>query len=431
MIDTPATWQSRLPFFYGWAVVAVALSTTFFGIGLIWSASIFANSMTEELDWSNSAFFFALSLRGWTGIVIAPIVGPYLDRQHGIRALAIGGGLINVAALVLISQVQEEWQFVLLFGVVGGVAQALQMGATVIIPKWFVRRRGMAVSLASAGGGLAALTLPTLLVAVESALSWRSGWLLLALLALLFSTLPALLLHRQPEDVGLLPDGDGKKGESQSQAPRREEPSFTRSEAIRTPTFWMLMVAVAFGALAANGLPANMTNLFVDRGLELDTAATALVFYGLASFMAKFFWGWLANKYELRLVMLFLTGYGMLAVPTILLIPSSVGTPAMVYGALVGFYVGAYIPLHFLVWAAYFGRAHVGAISGVGRPLGAMLLAGGPFVIAAARDVSGTYTAGILIAAAGIAAAFACLYFVRTPTRPDRMAEAEEQLTTA
>ncbi len=180
MIDTPATWQSRLPFFYGWAVVAVALSTTFFGIGLIWSASIFANSMTEELDWSNSAFFFALSLRGWTGIVIAPIVGPYLDRQHGIRALAIGGGLINVAALVLISQVQEEWQFVLLFGVVGGVAQALQMGATVIIPKWFVRRRGMAVSLASAGGGLAALTLPTLLVAVESALSWRSGWLLLA-----------------------------------------------------------------------------------------------------------------------------------------------------------------------------------------------------------------------------------------------------------
>ncbi|HEU0073837.1 MAG TPA: MFS transporter [Dehalococcoidia bacterium] len=428
--DGRAPWQRRMPFFYGWVIVVIALFTTFFGIGLTWAASIFAIPMKEDLGWGNSAFFFALSLRGWTGIVVAPFVGPYMDREHGIRLLALLGGLTNVASLLLISFVQSELQFVLLFGVVGGIAQSLQMGATVIIPKWFVRRRGMAVSLASAGGGLAAFVLPAILVAIDHALGWRSGWLVLALLAFVFSAFPAIFLRREPEDVGLLPDGDGRRPEDPVMPPQRTEASFTRTEAMHTRTFWILTVAVAFGALAANGMPANLTNLFVDRGMDLDTAATALVFYGVASIGAKFFWGWLANRFELRFVLLLLTAYGALAIPAILLVPSSVGSPALAYGALVGFYVGAYIPLHFLVWAAYFGRAHVGAISGVGRPLGAMTLAGGPFVIALARDASGTYASGLLLAAAGIALAFACLYFVQPPRRPKPEIDRKERLST-
>jgi MFS family permease len=420
------SWQGRIPFFYGWVIVVIALFTTFFGIGLTWAASIFAIPMKDDLGWGNSAFFFALSLRGWTGIVVTPFVGPYIDHRLGVRLLALVGGLLNVASLVLISVVQAEWQFVLLFGVLGGVAQAMQMGATVIIPKWFIRRRGIAVSLASAGGGLAAFVLPPILVAIYHALGWRSGWQVLALLAFLFSAFPVIFLRREPEDVGLLPDGGGMAAVGEARrVPPQEAPSFTRAEAMRTRTFWFLMVAVAFGALGANGLPSNMTNLFVDRGLEFDTAATALVFYGIASVAAKFFWGWLANRYELRFVLLLLTGYGVLAVPTILLVPSTVGSPALAYGALVGFYVGAYIPLHFLVWAVYFGRAHVGAISGVGRPLGAMTLAGGPFVIALARDAFGTYTFGVLLAACGISAAFACLYFVQPAVK--RTAEVREQ----
>jgi sugar phosphate permease len=312
-----------------------------------------------------------------------------MDQRDGVRKLALAGGLINVASLLLISQVNAEWQFIVLFGVVGGVAQSLQMGASVIVPKWFVRRRGMAVSLASAGGGLAALVLTPVGVGLNDVLGWRTGWLIMGLLAFLFAAFPVTFLRTQPEDVGLQPDGEGRRGAPVPAGPPPQEAAFTRAEAMQTKTFWMLMVAVAFGAVAANGLPANMTNLFSERGMELGTASLALMFYGVASLCAKVFWGELTNRFELRTVMLMLTAYGALVVPIILLIPESVGTPALFYGALVGFYVGAYIPLHFLVWAAYFGRAHVGAISGVGRPLGAVFLAGGPFVIAFVRDESG------------------------------------------
>lgn len=420
-------WQARLPFFYGWIIVVLAFFTTFFGIGLTWAASLFAVPMREELGWGNSAFFFAVSLRGWMGIVISPFVGPFLDRKHAVRVVTFIGAMINVVSLVLISFVDKEWQFVLLFGVVGGVAQACQAGLSVIVSKWFIRQRGFATTISTAGGGLAALILPPLLIALDGAVGWRPSWAIVGIMALACSALPVTLLRREPEDIGLLPDGDkAPPPDARSNGrPRDDDYSFTREEAVRTRTFWVLLVGVSVGALAANGIPANLANMFTDRGLEFDVAATALVAYGVGSIIAKFAWGWLSNRMHLRKVMLLLTGYGMIVIPSVLLLPTSIGTPALAYGFLIGFYVGAYIPFHFLVWAVYFGRAHVGAISGVGRPMGSVLLSGGPFMMAFTRDVFGTYAAGLLISTAAVAIAFVCLYFVKPPARRQDPGETE------
>jgi MFS family permease len=408
-----------LPFFYGWVIVVLAFFATFFGIGLTWAASIFAVPMRDELGWGNSAFFFAVSLRGWMGIIISPFVGPYLDRKHAVRVLTFLGAMINVVSLVLLSAVDKEWHFILLFGVVGGVAQACQAGLTVIVAKWFIRQRGLATTLSTAGGSLAALILPPLLITLDGAVGWRTSWTIIAAMALVSSALPVALLRREPEDIGLLPDGDKvpAPGAPATARPAVEEVSFTRQEAVRTRAFWVLLLGVSVGALAANGIPASLANMFTDRGLDFDIAAVALVTYGVGSLLAKFAWGWLTNRMHLRSVMLLLTAYGAIVIPSVLLIPGSVGTPALAYGFLIGFYVGAYIPLHFLVWAVYFGRAHVGAISGVGRPLGSVLLSGGPFMMAFTRDVFGTYAAGLVISAAAVAIAFVCLYFVKPPTR--------------
>ena len=417
--EARSPWQARLPFFYGWIIVVLAFFTTFFGIGLTWAASIFAVPMRDELGWGNSAFFFAVSLRGWMGIVISPFVGPYLDRKQAVRVLTFIGAMINVVSLVLLSGVNQEWQFILLFGVVGGVAQAFQAGLTVIVAKWFIRQRGFATTISTMGGGLAALTLPPLLIALDSAVGWRPSWTIVAVMALVCSAIPVSLLRRQPEDIGLLPDGDTEAQVSERRAarPQDEDVSFTREEAVRTTTFWVLLFGVSVGALAANGIPASLANMFKDRGLDFDVAAIGLVAYGIGSIAAKFAWGWLSNRLHLRKVMLLLTAYGVIVIPSILLVPESVGVPALAYGVLIGFYVGAYIPFHFLVWAVYFGRAHVGAISGVGRPLGSVLLSGGPFMMAFTRDVFGTYAAGLLISSGAVAFAFICLYFVKPPTR--------------
>jgi predicted MFS family arabinose efflux permease len=402
-------------------IVALGFFGSFFGIGLTWAASIFAVPMQDDLGWSRSEVFLAVSLRGWIGIVVSPFAGAYLDRGQGARVLALFGGSLNAVSLLLTSQVEQAWQFMALFGLMGGIAQTAQGGmGMAIIPKWFIARRASAVLISTLGGGLAALAFPLLLAPLNDGFGWRSGWVVIGVLALMFSALPALLVRRQPEDIGLLPDGV-----RHADGARRAEPeiSFTRDEAMKTRTFWLLMAGVSLGSVACNGVPTNATNMFTDRGFALDTASGALVAYGLASISARVVWAKLVDNFHLRTVLLILSIYGALVMPVFLVIPDSFGKLALGYGALVGFFVGAYIPLHSLVWAAYFGRAHVGAISGAARPLGIIFLSSSPFLLASTRDLFGSYAVGLLLTSLALVLCAICLYF----TRPNQLARSRDQ----
>jgi cyanate permease len=406
-----------LPFFYGWVIVAIGFLTTFFGIGLTWAASVFAVPMRDELGWSRSEIFFAVSVRGWMGILVTPLISRYLDERSGVRVLTLAGGVLNTVSLVLISQADEQWQFLLLFGVIGGIAQTAQSGISVaVVPKWFITKRASAVLYSTLGGGLAALTLPLFLAPLDEEIGWRGGWLVVGVLAFVLATLPTLLLRRQPEDLGLLPDGGAT--EPGRDTPRATEVSFTRQQAMSTRAFWLLMVGVAFGSLACNGVPTQVTNMFTDRGFSLQTASTALVAYGFASIGARIVWARVVDRHHLRTVLMVLAAYGAVALPVFIVIPDAIGYVGLGYGALVGFFVGAYIPLHGLVWAVYFGRAQVGAISGAARPLGMVFLAGGPFLLASTRDVFGSYDVGLLLLSASLLVCLVCLYLARPVAAP-------------
>jgi MFS family permease len=431
-------WQARLPFFYGWVIVVLGFVASLFGIGLTWATGLLAVPMVAELGWSYSAIFFAVSLRGWMGIVITPMIGRYLDRRDGPRTLALVGGLINTATLILIAQANMEWQFVLLFGVIGGVAQSAQSGISVaLVPKWFVRRRGTAVSISTLGGGMAAFVLPALLGGLIAAGGWRTGWTVLGVAAFVLGTLPAVLLRREPEDVGLLPDGDRTTHRAEPRTPAvrtSAEQSFTVREAMRTSAFWVLVVGMAVGSLANNGIPATITTILVDRGLPFELAVMGLTWYGIASLSTKLIWGWVTNRVHIRKVLLILTAYGAVALPSIVFLPREMGALALAYGFLSGVYIGAYVFLSQLVWADYFGRAHVGAISSVGRPLGLIFGASGPFLLAFTRDLTGSYDLGILLNGLSAALCFACLLLVRPVRRPSTdptLAQATTERATA
>lgn len=411
------SWQTRLPFFYGWVIVAVGFIASLFGIGLTWAAGLLAVPMSAELQWSQSAIFFAVSLRGWVGIVVSPFVGPYLDRRGGPRVLSLAGGMMNSVSLLLIPLVESPWQFSLLFGVLGGIGQAAEGGISfAIVPKWFVRQRGLAVAISTMGGGLAAVILPPFVALLTGTAGWRGAWLALGVLAFLIGTLPAMLLHREPEDLGLLPDGNrATRSTRGARAPyKREETSFTRDEALHTGAFWVLLFGIALGSLVNNGIPATLAPIFVDRGFSFEIAATALVWYGLASTATKLTWGWVTTRFPVRGVLLILTLYGMAALPSILVFPE---LGPFAYGFVIGIYIGAYAFLSQMVWAEYFGRAYVGAISALGRPLGLAVGAGGPFLLAFTRDLTGSYDLGIWLNALSALLCFGCLFLVRPARR--------------
>jgi cyanate permease len=428
-VDSRA-WQLRLPFFYGWIIIAVGFMASAFGVGLTWAAGLLAVPMTAELHWSLSAYFFAVSLRGWLGIGVTPLVGPYLDRPSGARLLTVTGGVLNTIGLALTPLIDREWQFIMLFGILGGVGQAFQGGIWVaIVPKWFVRRRGVAVAISTVGNSVAAVLLPPFVAILTGVGSWRLAWLALGILSLLLGTLPALLLRRQPEDLGLLPDGGAKppsamarpEGEpflsgSVTEGPAlRSVQSVTRAEAVRTNAFWILVVGIGIGSLVNNGIPASFAPIFVDRGFPFEVAAGALAWYGLASGAGKMAWGWVVDRVSVRKTMLIVTAFGAVALSSILVAPQ-IGPYA--YAFLSGAYIGAYFFLSQLVWSEYFGRAHVGSISALGRPLGMLAGASGPFLLAFTRDLTGSYDLGIWLNALSAALCFVALLLVRPVRRP-------------
>jgi MFS family permease len=384
-------WQARLPFFYGWVIVVASLIFSFTGAGLFWGASVFVTPMQEELGWSRTAIYLAFTIRGLIGIVISPLIGPAADKAGGARRLAIGSGLVASLALLFLNGVTEEWQFMLLFGVFGGIGNWGQAFPTnnALVPKWFVRKRGIVIGWASMGSPIAAMGLAPLMALVIDAYGWRTSWTILGIASLVLTVLPALLLIRQPEDIGLLPDGERPRdAASPARMPPIREPSATPREALTDRMFWVLMIGIAIGGLSYTGLPASLVPMMSDRGLPRDLAVLSFSLYGLCSMLGRFFWGYFANRYPIRIVIIAMCLYGILVTPLFSILP---GGLVLTYSGLVGFVIGGSVALTPLVWPAYYGRTHIGAISGYARPATIVVQSIGPIMMAQCFDQTGSY----------------------------------------
>jgi sugar phosphate permease len=329
--------------------------------------------------------------------------------------------------------VQEPWQFLLVFGVIGGVfgngPVTVMIGA--VVPKWFILKRGKAMATASMGTGLAAFILPAVVNTISDSIGWREAWFGLGLLTFALGVLPCLLLYTRPEDVGLVPDDNYERPPSAGQAARpvqrAPEFSFTRKEAFRTSTIWLLVVMVMFGTVSPTAFPTNLVPVYVEKGFSTSTAAIAFSAYGALSFFGRFLWGAMADRMHIRKLLLIIASYTGLTVPLLLLLP---GDTALLAGAIAGLGIGGWVGLNQIVWASYFGRDHTGAISGAVRPFVTLSGATGPLYVAALADAFDSYTVSIIVMAASWWVCAALLLLIKPPRLPDRAAsEAAERAT--
>ena len=401
----PGQW----PFYYGWVIVAIA----FLGAGIspgvaLWGASVFVLPMTEEFGWSRASFFAAFTVRAAVSGIMAPVVGPVFDTRHGARIMAVTSAVVLTGSMALLRYTDSLWEFILLFGVAGAIADLGSgfMVSGAIVPKWFVAKRGRALGIATAGVGLGATVFPGSVSALVEGVGWRDAWLYLGIVTGSISLVLAMFVRARPEDMGLLPDGaaalshDAPTAKAGPAHPREavQEVSLTRSEALRTRSFWMLLATFAFAGFGIMGLQSNWLPFLLEQDFTGGQASLGILFYGVVSGVSRPVWGILAERVQPR----YLLSGSMIVTAFSVLVFLTIGSLGLLIGYMIvaGVSMGGFLILQSLLTANYFGRAHLGAVTTMMRPAAMVTGALSPLLIGALYDLRGGYTLALLVAGA-------------------------------
>ncbi len=412
----------RWPFFYGWVIVAVAFlgSGVAVGVGL-WGPSVFVIPMTEELGWSRATFFLAFTVRGAIVGFSAPFVGPLFDSRNGPRIGMIAGGVLMGASMVGLRYVEHLWQFLLLFGVAGGIAD-LASGFVIsqsVVPKWFVRRRGRALGLSIAGVGLGATVFPGGIALLVNAVGWRETWMYFGIIAGSIKVILGLFVRTRPEDVGLLPDGDSALDmQGGGLYPTRmadDERSLTRKEALHSRAFWMLIATFTLVGFGIMGFQTNWIPFLLERNFTLASAASGVLFYGIFSGLSRPFWGLIGERVPPRFLLAgstIFTGGSIFFFLNVSSLPILAG-----YMAIAGVAMGGFLILQSLLTANYFGREHIGAITAMMAPAAIVSTAMSPLIMGVLYDLNGDYVYAFTFAAVAWIAAGVVALMAKPPNR--------------
>ncbi|MFN0096579.1 MAG: MFS transporter [Dehalococcoidia bacterium] len=381
--------QPRL--FYGWIIVGALAAMSGLSMALAgFNFGLFIRPMERDLGISRQTFGWALSVRQIAGAVTAPFVGRLLDK-HGARGFLIAAVSVSAAGMIGLAYMTEAWQLLAIFIVMGlfGMVGPGAMAMSVPVAKWFVTKRGKAMAIVSIGTPVGAVIFVPLTELFIHTWGWQNAWLILAGLGLAGVVPLALLIRRQPEDMGLLPDGATARTHGGLHAALAAERSFTVSEATHTVTFWRLVTVFSLVMLAMGSVGLHRIPHFSDQGISAGLVSLATSSDAVAATASTFAMGMLFQRFPARYVGS--AGFVLLSGAVVLTIYSHT-VPMMFLSMIVfGFGAGGMILLQNFLWADYFGRANVGGIRGAAMPFTMVFSAAGPPLSGYVQDSTGSY----------------------------------------
>jgi MFS transporter, OFA family, oxalate/formate antiporter len=391
----PRLLSARLPFYYGWIVLACLCCAGFARQGpAVGTLSIFVEPLTREFGWSRTALSGAVSLGGILAALSSPLIGPALDR-HGARLALCLAVLITGISMMLLSLTQSLLMFYLLFCIARmNWAGAFDLGIYSGVNSWFVARRAFATSIATLAQMMGLVAMPLIARLAMRQHGWRGGWLAIGITTLLIGLVPVwLLMVRRPEDLGLVPDGRADDtlpyGTVPAAAADRAEPAFSRREAIGTAAFWLLLLYTILVYPVQAGVSLHQAAHLIERGIEPTIAATIVSTFSLMSALASLACAVLPRALPIRYP-LALTG-GFLTVGTLAMILISSPGQGYFAGGLFGLGIGGVLTLLPIAWADYFGRKNFAAIRGFALSAQVVAQACGPLISGALHDWTGSY----------------------------------------
>lgn len=428
-------WHPPTPFYYGWLVLGMASLSSASGASVsqvvLGAIQVY---IVDDTGWDIGTLSIAVTAGTWCSGALAPFAGRLADK-YGPRFLVTAGLLIVGCALLVMSSVSTAtlWPFFTAYIIGRAISNPFLIG---VVPRtatvnFFRRRRNITLAISGMSRPVGGAINIQVISIIAATASWRAAYGYLGLFLLALSVPVFLIMRRNPEQIGMLPDGDRPSGREtqsarsaggrQAPAPATPEFSWTVREAMRTRAYWCIAGTAILAVIASAGLGYVLVPFLVsESGPHLSKPqAVGVGSLGAVLAMTTLAWGFLADKLGPRYCMVLTITGAVLSGVFLMVGVDSVWT-AYLFAILWGFFSNTVGTLEHMLLAQYFGRGSFGAILGSLGPLQTTALGVAPVFGSYLFTFTGSYTIVFTVLMAMYAGAGMLIFLATAPQLPPR-----------
>ena len=408
--------MSRDKIFYGWYIVGASLILIIMDGLLLYSFGVFLPYLNEEFGLSRAAGSSIFSLRSFVLAFSLTIAGKLVDK-YDPRAVIFSGGIIAALGLLLSGFATEEWHLYLFYGFLIGLGDGVfYITCVVVVSRWFVKKRALAIGIITTGIPLSGLITNPLTAWLISTFGVRNAFFALALIIFL-SLLSVFVLRGYPEEKKLKPygeeDNDISRDQTVKAAPKNVE-DWKTLEAISTPTFWLMyaMYFLAFTTFLI--IVIHLFNFALDLGISPLVASGAPAAIGVGSLIGRVSLSALLTEIlDSKRVLFFC--FLLQGSSIFLLLAFNETWSFYLFGLLFGFFYSGTVPIFPTLLGRFFGLSSIGAIYGFFGTSYSVAAIGGPLIAGYIHDVTGSYVYPFIIAILFCYLASTLTFLVKAP----------------
>lgn len=407
--------------YYGWWIVFTAVvSGSSYAFGSL-CLPVFYPELVNTFEWSRTTVAAGGSIKLFVGGVMAPINGALIDR-FGAKAVLSVGALGTGLSLALLSFVNSVWHYYFFCFLLGlALSGIYHLPNHLLVAKWFIRKRGLAVSMVTTAVGVGGAIIPLMATYLIRTFGWRNAFLALGVFMVIPFFMILGVVRERPGELDVEPGGPANTTTKASHvATDPADTAITMSiwDVLKSPAFWILSLCMVLIAASMFGVRDHLVLHMTDMEFSPAAAAQALSLIFTASILGRFFSGALSDKFSavrVTVLMFFMEG---LCILMLLFVSGS--ALIYVFPILFGLSYGAITNLKALVIFEYFGTKKVGRIYGL---LLASYIVGtsfGPLATGFVFDKTGSYDASFVMNLLLACIAFLAILVFARLARPSR-----------
>ena len=364
---------------YRWVIVAAGGLLGCVAVGGMFSLPVLLQPIARDTGWSVAGISSAMPI-GFLAMAFASMIWGTLSDRFGPLPVVLTGSIVIAASLALASRANSLIEFQLLFGLmVGAATAAIFAPLMATVTGWFDTHRSLAVSLVSAGMGMAPMTMSPLAARLVSRHDWRTTMLILAGIVAAIM-IPVSLLVRRPPALAASAAAAGDAG---------PQPEMSRSEALRSPQFIILLATNFFCCATHSGPIIHTVSYAISCGIPLIAAVSIYSVEGLAGLFGRIGFGLLGDRFGAKRVLvigLLVQAFGALAYVFVRELAAFYAVAVMF-----GFIYAGVMPLYAVLVRENFPLRMLGTVMGGIAMAGSLGMATGPIAGGLIYDTFASY----------------------------------------